>query len=297
MVVVEMENVMKLRSRAPAIHPSMETTATSVRYPRIFSPHVTSTLMYFQGPVFPCFASTECDQCLQNTSCGWCDTTKTCMDGTLEGPLEGGCLDWHIETCPCTYYFIQKVHCKPFFFRFGFIRRTWFLSALGHVFHLFTISSSYYVVGLTYILLKKLFLVHRFFFRSGFNRTTWFFPNRDFFCIFTISSSHGVVVLFSDPSLAPVLYFFAFFFTVLAIMMLLINVISLVRSDAAFIQGRPDDIEVRSTWWRNQRSAKTWVRICPECSCVLLLMMNIKNQRIIRWFLMFIINNKSQEHS
>ena len=43
----------------------------------------------------------ECDSCLQDPKCGWCDDYSECNVGNQTGPIEGSC-DWYYYYCPLT---------------------------------------------------------------------------------------------------------------------------------------------------------------------------------------------------
>lgn len=48
----------------------------------------------------PCITLTDCNDCSTRPDCGWCDSTKQCYEGNVQGPLEGGCLLWTYQSCP-----------------------------------------------------------------------------------------------------------------------------------------------------------------------------------------------------
>lgn len=54
--------------------------------------------------------------------------------------------------------------------------------------------------------------------------------------------------------LEPAMYFFGIFASVIAAIMLLINMVSLCLTDKNTPPGKPDEFEVRNNFWRNQRS-------------------------------------------
>lgn len=51
----------------------------------------------------PCADNRDCSDCTAETreSCGWCDSSDTCMQGTRSGPSSGRCSDWDWDRDSC----------------------------------------------------------------------------------------------------------------------------------------------------------------------------------------------------
>jgi len=56
--------------------------------------------------------------------------------------------------------------------------------------------------------------------------------------------------------------FFGYLFSILAGIGILINMVSLVQEELnPLLQNKSSDLDIRETWWRNQRSVKTWLMV------------------------------------
>jgi hypothetical protein len=47
-----------------------------------------------------CEELTSCSDCTGNPFCGWCASTKKCVEGNKIGPLKGGCILYNFQKCP-----------------------------------------------------------------------------------------------------------------------------------------------------------------------------------------------------
>eukprot|EP01006_Ploeotia_vitrea_P009539 TRINITY_DN22652_c0_g1_i1.p1 TRINITY_DN22652_c0_g1~~TRINITY_DN22652_c0_g1_i1.p1 ORF type:complete len:695 (+),score=51.34 TRINITY_DN22652_c0_g1_i1:18-2102(+) len=50
-------------------------------------------------PPVSCGRIGKCSECVQQRTCGWCQSSSRCENGTNPGPTKGMCNDWHFHTC------------------------------------------------------------------------------------------------------------------------------------------------------------------------------------------------------